>query len=133
MNTFHFNKLIAMSKTLTVAAAAVFLSGCVNDDSSQLRGYYSWGHEVETFIPCNSAQTFWVVGDEALLQPLRDKVADIAQAKGEPYPLVYIEASGVAEGTTKEGFAAQYDGVLRLTTVHSFNKSAPADCTMLDE
>lgn len=99
-----------------------------NHGIEQLRGHYTWGAEVETFQPCGSKQTFWVVGDKALLQPLRDKSAQLAQARGKPYQPVYIEASGVSEGKATDGFAMDYDAVYRLHAVQTVNEASPAGC-----
>ena len=97
-------------------------------DPEQLRGHYTWGAEVETFKPCGSRQTFWVVGDKALLQPLRAKAAEVSRAKGKPYQPIYIEASGVSEGKASDGFAMDYDAVYRFTAVQSINEASPPGC-----
>ncbi len=116
-------------KALTLAAiVSASAAGCVNTPSLQLRGHYSWGHEVETFQPCESKQSFWVTGDDALLQPLRDRAAELSRAKGQPYQPIYIEASGVAEGKATDGFAADHDGVYRLEAVHAVQDSAEVGC-----
>jgi hypothetical protein len=111
---------------------AVLLAGtvtaCASEGSSQLRGKYYWGNEVETFHPCGSEKSFWVVGDKSLLQPLHDKATELSQAKGQPYQPIYIEASGRSEGKANDGFAADYDGVYRLTAVKTVGDSAPSDC-----
>ena len=98
---------------------------------AQLRGHYTWGHEVETFQPCGSRQSFWVVGDRALLQPLRDKATAVSRVQGRPYRPIYVEASGRSEGKARDGFAADYNGVYRFTAVHAVNNVGPAGCTPL--
>jgi hypothetical protein len=117
-----------MSRVLVAVAIAVLTSSCASTGSTQLSGHYYWGHEVETFHPCGSEQAFWVVGDAALLQPLRDKAMGVSQAIGKPYAPIYVEASGVAEGKAKDGFAADYDGVYRFSAVQVANSSTPAGC-----
>jgi hypothetical protein len=94
----------------------------------ELRGHYTWGAEVETFRPCGARQTFWVVGDKALLQPLRARSAELARVRGKPYQPVYLEAAGVQEGKATDGFAADYDAVYRLLAVRSASDASPADC-----
>jgi hypothetical protein len=111
-------KLVAVAGSRAVAHYGV----------EQLRGHYTWGAEVESFTPCGSKQSFWIVGDKALLQPLRDKSAALAQARGKPYQPVYIEASGVSEGKATDGFAMDYDAVYRLKAVQSVNDVSPVDC-----
>src|SRR5688572_5753059 len=58
-------------KMTSLAAMVVLASGCATTGTPALRGHYTWGHEVESFRPCGSTQTFWVRGDAAVLQPLR--------------------------------------------------------------
>ena len=117
-----------MSKALVVAVFSAILSACATTGSPALRGHYYWGHEVESFSPCGSKQSFWVVGDSTLLKPLRDRATELSQAKGKPYQPVYVEVSGVSEGKANDGFAADYDGVYRFTAVHTINSSSPSDC-----
>lgn len=111
-----------------VVVIAVITAGCASTGSTPFRGHYYWGHEVRTFRPCGSDQTFWVVGDAALLQPLQDKAARVSQAQGKPYVPIYVEASGVVEEKATDGFAADYDGVYRITAVQAANSISPENC-----
>jgi hypothetical protein len=115
-----------MLRTIATACVAVFISGCTV--GTHLRGHYYWGHEVETFHPCGSKQAFWVVGDASLLQPLREKSAQVSKAQGKPYLPIYVEVSAVTEGKAKDGFAADYDGVYRFTAVQVSDTFSPTDC-----
>ena len=117
-----------MHRALLAVFLAVITSSCATTGTAHLRGHYYWGHEVRTFHPCGSKQAFWVVGDPALLQQLRDKVTEASQVQGQPYPPIYVEVSGVSEGKAADGFAADYDGVYRFTAVQVANSSSPADC-----
>ncbi len=111
-------KLVALADAATDANPGVV----------QLRGHYTWGAEVETFRPCGSKQSFWIVGDKALLQPLRDKAAQLAQARGKPYQQVYIEASAVSEGKATDGFAKDHDAVYRLQAIQTSSETSPMGC-----
>ena len=113
-----------MPRVLVAVAIALVVSSCASKGGTQLRGHYTWGHEVESFRPCGSAQAFWVVGDAALLQPLRDK----AMTMGKPYVPIYVEASGVGEAKASDGFAADYDGVYRFTAVQVADSASPVGC-----
>jgi hypothetical protein len=118
-----------MSRALVLAVLlAATVTACASAGSSQLRGRYYWGNEVETFHPCGSEQSFWIVGDNSLLQPLRAKATELSRAKGQPYQPIYIEASGTSEGKASDGFAADYDGVYRLTAVQVVSDAAPDGC-----
>jgi hypothetical protein len=124
------HKALGMSKTFLAIAVAVVTSGCTTTatETSQLRGLYTWGHEVQTFIPCGSKQAFWVVGDVELLQPLQDKSAALAQARGTSYQPIYVEVTAVAQGKATDGFAADYDGVYRFVSVQVVSSQSPVDC-----
>ena len=111
-------KLVALADAATDANPGVV----------QLRGHYTWGAEVEAFQPCGSQQSFWIVGDKALLQALRDKAAQLAQARGKSYQPVYIEASAVSEGKATDGFAMDHDAVYRLETLKTISDTSPAGC-----
>ena len=116
-----------MPKNLIIAALALALSGCASN-SGTLRGLYYWGHEVETFHPCGSVQEFWVVGENSLLQPLRDETTKLSQLKGQPYQPIYVEVTAVSEGRADDGFAADYDGVYRFSAVHNVAVVSPPGC-----
>ena len=118
-----------MQKQIAVAICLAALPAFMNAASLvRVSGHYSWGHEVESFQPCGSTLSFWVVGDQALLQPLRDKAAQLSAASGEPYQPIHVEIIVVSEGKAKDGFAADYNGVYRVTGVHSVSAVSPPNC-----
>lgn len=123
---------VPVSKTLAVQGGnLVAVANAVAGEAprtEQLRGHYTWGAEVEAFQPCGTTRSFWIVGDNDLLQPLRDKSAALALARGKPYQPVYIEASGVSQGEASDGFAADYEGVYRLQSVRTAGEASPAAC-----
>ena len=118
---------LAMHKQIAIAILLASLSACATP-GSPLSGHYFWGHEVETFQPCGSTQTFWVVGDTDLLQPLRDQVARTQQIAGKPYEPLYVQVTAMQEAKATDGFAADYNGVYRFTHVHRANAVSPASC-----
>ena len=118
-----------MRKYIFAALAFPVIAACSTADTPQFQGYYTWGHEVESFTPCGSTESFWVMGDPAMLQQLREKAATHSQAQGQPYQPIYVEASGAVEPKPSDGFAADYDGVYRFTEVHTVSESAPSDCS----
>jgi hypothetical protein len=69
------------------------------------------------------------VGDEAILQPLRDRTAKLREARGKAYQPVYIEAAGELDTISKrEGFAEDYDGLFRLRKVLRASNVVPTNC-----
>jgi hypothetical protein len=111
---------------LLAAALSLGLIACTSAEAKPIRGLYFWGHEVETFHPCGSDKAYWVVGEESLLQPLRDKAKEASAAR--PYQPIYVEVVVVPEGKATDGFAADYDGVYRFKSVATVSYSPPPGC-----
>lgn len=101
------------------------------EDAIVYRGNYYWGHEVETFHPCESENSYWVIGKSSVLQPLRDESNKLSSALGKPYQPVYVEIFAVLEAKAEDGFAADYDGVYRVTSVKKYNAVIPSDCNRI--
>ena len=97
-------------------------------EPARLRGRYTWGAEVETLQPCGSEQTYWLAGDTAQLQPLRDRARAIAQSSGKPYTPIYVEVAAARDEAQPDGFAADYDGVYRLQSVLGVADTLPVEC-----
>ena len=115
-----------MRSIVIATVVIVSIAGCSSAPVSRLHGHYTWGHEVEAFTPCGSAESFWVTGDRDLLQPLRDRPS--ASSQLEPYQPIYVEVSAVPDGQATDGFAADYDGVYRFIRLHAVQEPAPTDC-----
>lgn len=105
--------------------ALVPVAGAGNE---QLRGRYTWGAEVETLQPCGSEETYWLAGDAAQLQPLRERARAVAQSSGVPYTPIYVKVTAARDDTPADGFAAVHDAVYRLQSVLAVADERPADC-----
>lgn len=118
-----------LSRAALIAALIFSSSSCASVKGAVVyRGNYYWGHEVETFDPCGSEQSFWVIGSDAVLQPLREETKKLSTTRGKPYQPIYVEIIAVSEGKAEDGFAADYDGVYRITSVKISSASIPSDC-----
>jgi hypothetical protein len=117
-----------MLKATAAAIVAINISACASAGDLQVRGNYYWGHEVESFRPCGSEKSFWVVGSDSVLKPLRDKAKLLARAAGKPYQAVYVEAFATREAKAEDGFAADYEGIYRFTGVRVVSASSPNNC-----
>lgn len=113
-------------------ALALMLSviGTVWAADDKFQGIFSWGHEVQSFQPCGSAKTYWVVGEEKLLQPLRNRTDKLRENRGKPYQPIYVEVTGVIDLNSKrEGFAERYDGLFELRKVANVSDFLPRGCS----
>ena len=106
-----------------VPAFALCVAGCAGGDSSY-RGTLTWGHEVRAFKPCGSAKRYWVLGEENLLRPLRDR-----SERGKPYQPIYVELVGAIDTqSARDGFAKDYDGTFRLREIRQVSSAVPEEC-----
>jgi hypothetical protein len=108
-----------------VPALVLCVAGCAGTSDSSYRGTLTWGHEVRAFKPCGgSAKRYWVVGDENLLRPLRDR-----SERGKPYQPIYVEVVGAIDTqSTRDGFAKDYDGIFRLRDIRQVSDVVPEEC-----
>lgn len=110
-------------------AVMVSIAGSTWAADSTLRGRFYWGHEVQSFQPCGSKNAYWVLGEEKMLQPLRERAEKLRVQRGKPYQPIYIEAVGAIDTRSKrEGFAENYHGLFRLHRVMRASNGVPKGC-----
>ena len=118
-------KIARVSVFLLVAAVS---ASCATP-LTVYKGIYTWGAEVETFSPCDSNKTWWVLASEPVWLQLRNAHQSLTT---KPYEGIYAEVSGAYVGAATEelgvAFAAQYDGILRITDVKVTRKRLGSDC-----
>ena len=88
----------------------------VQTDEMIYRGYYVWGAEVHTFSPCASDKTYWVSFDwagRAMNDYYKSHVS-------QPYEPMFIVFRGRLLDEQVDGFALEYDGLIRISDVKSF-------------
>ena len=116
---------MAEARVKWVPALVLCVAGCAGIGDGSYHGTLTWGHEVRAFKPCGSGKTYWVLADENLLQPLRDRAE-----RGGRYQLVYLETVGTIDTKSRrDGFAKDYDGVFRLREIRQVSNVVPEACT----
>ena len=90
------------------------------DADMRYRGDYTLGHEVNAFCPAGSSRCYWL--DPNAAPEVRDALALAAKAGGDaPYPKVCVVVAGeVDTESARDGFAADYDGLIDVQTVYGF-------------
>jgi hypothetical protein len=94
-------------------------AGCsTGNESQRYRGDYTFGHEVSIFCPQINAQCYWLGPDTS--QAVR---AELKTLYEEIKPGLYKPVCVVIEGkidrdTARNGFAADYDGLINITRLH---------------
>jgi hypothetical protein len=88
-------------------------------------GKYTWGHEVETFKPCNVKETYWVSGSSWVKAPLVDFYTDNTD---KPYEPIYIKFRGHLLDEEVDGFASRYNGLIRISEVKEKSLKVPTEC-----
>jgi hypothetical protein len=108
-----------------VALLVISLSACSADREQIYQGTYVWGAEVNTFRQCGFEETFWVSASSFVMRPLVD---DYAANTVEPYQAIYIRFRGLELNEVVDGFAKDYDGLVRISEVLELSSTIPGDC-----
>ncbi len=89
-----------------------------------IRGFLTFGHEVSEFSPCGSSKSYWIIDfeDGKLNKLYSEEVGETPV----PYTPVMAELVLQKEEPATEGFAEQYDGVVKAVEVKSV-KAITAD------
>ena len=111
-------------------ALVLCVAACSGATDDRYRGTFAWGHEVRAFRPCGSQKVYWITGEPQVLQPLSDRSEELRQQRGgKPYQPLYIEAVGAVDTRSKrDGFAKEYDGLIRLREVRRMSEAVPEEC-----
>ena len=88
------------------------------------RGMYVYGAEVETFQPCGSEKAYWVSYAWAGI-PLKAFHQDNTD---QPYEAIYLEFRGQLLDEKVDGFAENYDGLIRVSEILDLQSNVPDDC-----
>lgn len=115
---------------LAVLLPALLAATAVWPADRTLRGRYYFGPDVEVFEPCTQVISYWVQGSDKVLQPLRASSEKLREKRGKAYRPIYVELVGsIDTKTEREGFAANYDGLLRVSKVRKFSTTVPKKCS----
>lgn len=119
-----------MKRLVAVVLSTLLLATDAWPADRKLRGRYYYGPDVEVFEPCTQVISYWVKGSDKVLQPLRSRSEDLHQKRGKPYRPVYVELVGsIDTRAEREGFAANYDGLLHVRRVLKTSGTVPKKCS----
>lgn len=101
------------SATPTVAVSQyAFLDGhelvALADDRIR-SGWFTFGHEVRSYLPCGADEELWVVGQSPALSEIRSTYSGMLQGAHNYAPL-FTTLAGQVVDPPDEGFGASYDG-----------------------
>jgi hypothetical protein len=94
---------------------------------TKFKGHYIWGHEVNTFTPCNDQKTYWVNGSQNVLKNLEDQYKGLTKT---PYEKTFAVITGKIspKDANSDGFDSDYDGLINIDSIDSMSTSSDADC-----
>jgi hypothetical protein len=107
--------------TLLTITSVVFAADC----DQIYKGRYFWGHEVNSFQPCNSTNSYWVSTSSTIQSLLIDFVK---KSQETPYKPVYLVFRGHYLNEDKNGFASDYDGLIRISEIKELSNAVPGEC-----
>ncbi len=108
--------------------ASTLLFGVVNagDCDAVYKGNYTWGAEVDVFQPCGSEKVYWVSASSWVKSPLIEYVKNTTS---RAYQSVYIEFRGRILNEVRDGFAEQYDGLIRVSEITYQSRKESVECS----
>ena len=108
--------------------ASTLLFGVVNacDCDTVYKGNYTWGAEVDVFQPCGSEKVYWVSASSWVKGPLIEYVKNTTI---RAYQSVYIEFRGHILNEVRDGFAEQYDGLIRVSEITYQSRKEAVECS----
>ena len=88
-------------------------------------GYYTFGHETNTFQPCGTIDVYWVKADAAIQSYLQSEYEKLAERN---YDQMFVQIHGEKKAPAKDGFAANYDHIFEIQSVALFRRLKDGDC-----
>lgn len=112
-------------KKLSIVVLGLLLASCGNPELDQIYvGKYTWGAEVHSFKPCNSQQSYWVSYNWAGME-MNTFYKMNSTASYQP---MYIKFRGHLLNEKVDGFALDYDGLIRISEVQEYSFDIPVSC-----
>ncbi|TLS68595.1 hypothetical protein FEF65_02490 [Mariprofundus erugo] len=100
------------------------LTACANP-SKEIEAFYTWGEGVNSVYVCSEAKEYWVDAPEPVLKQLE---AEYLHRTKSPYEHIFIIFLGGVKNEKLDGFALNYDGLMRVNKVIQFGGNIPAAC-----
>lgn len=113
-----------MNKLIILILGLISVSCSSIEHERTFKGVYSYGHEVHSFTPCNEKNDYWVSFNWAGIE-MHEFYKEFSQ---EPYQLMYLEFRGLLLNERVDGFAEQYDGLVRVSEVFNYTFEVPSEC-----
>lgn len=109
--------------SVSISCAQVAVS-----ETAGLRGVYTYGVEVSSFRACGETSEYWAEGAPEIMAILEANAIFVSDQLDVPYSPVYVEIEAAFEPDAMDGFAAEYDGVLRIDAVTALSWTVSEDC-----
>lgn len=120
----RFRKTNNFLKILLVEALLSIVKPSWAHEETIYEGMYVWGPEVESFTLCNSDTSYWVSFGWGGI----DMHEYYQKNKKEPYQSMYLKFRGHLLDEIVDGFAEQYDGLIRISEAKAFSFELPSTC-----
>ena len=102
---------MAETPTINVTRSA-YLDGdslLVVPADSQESGWFTLGHEVRSFLPCDGNTEYWVLGQSPALSDLETTYRSMME-NAHPYTPLFVALTGSFMAPPGDGFGADYEG-----------------------
>ena len=120
-------QLAALLSVTTVAACASTPEP--SEPPTTVRGLYIFHDGAHTLRPCGSNDTYWIIGGDPLMEPLRTRSSARSTALGQPHQGIYAEITGALESPAQPDVPPGYQTALRAQGAHVLADHQPASCS----
>lgn len=124
-STQQYRHLIAVALIATATAACAATPPVPEAPPAAVRGFYIYQDGAQTLLPCGSGDRLQVIGNEAVLEPVRTRSMARSKATGQPLQGVYAEIIGHLEPSRTPGYA----NVLNAVGATHLSYDLPPTCT----
>ena len=106
------------------------LANTILTKNQRFMGFYTYGHETNTFTPCQTDKVYWVEADIKIIEQLENGYRKRIK---KAYDQVFVDISGRYLGKATDGFAEDSDGLFRIERIHTLRNRDIDDCKKTKE
>ena len=94
------------------------------DEPANVQGYYVYGANRNTYVPCGSDRRYWVEGDNSVVGALQQRYLNEATLRNQ---LLFVEFAGEIDASESDAIDG-HDGVFQLQSAGIMRAPTDGDC-----
>lgn len=110
---------------LPILLFSLQMTACANNAPNEIEALYTWGEGVNSVYVCSEAKEYWVDSQAPTLKKLETEYLHLVKS---PYEPIFIVFKGSVIDAELDGFATNYDGLMRVDKVIQLGGAIPERC-----